>query len=104
MENFEEKLAEQKKADIIKLEEQEEKKKKENKRAPHLMNLNEDPQLSQHIYYAMQEFPVRIGRKSDEPKPQIIFGGISVHKNHGEFQMLDNGLIQLVLTCDKAHD
>mmetsp|Transcript_2220 Transcript_2220/g.3346 ORF Transcript_2220/g.3346 Transcript_2220/m.3346 type:complete len:89 (+) Transcript_2220:1376-1642(+) len=68
------------------------------------MNLNEDPQLSQHIYYAMKEFPVKIGRKNDQPKPQIIFGGISVHKNHGEFQMLDNGLIQLVLTSDSAYD
>ena len=27
----------------------------ENKRAPHLVNLNEDPQLSQRVYYALKE-------------------------------------------------
>ena len=27
----------------------------ENKRAPHLVNLNEDPQLSQCVYYALKE-------------------------------------------------
>lgn len=65
MENFEQKLAEQKEADKQKAIEHDEKKKKENKRAPHLVNLNEDPQLSQHIYYPLQEFPVRLGRKLD---------------------------------------
>lgn len=41
--NFEKKLAEQKEADKIKEREKEEKIRLENKRAPHLTNLNEDP-------------------------------------------------------------
>jgi hypothetical protein len=65
----------------------------EDPKAPHLVNLNEDPQLSQAVYYRLADFPVRVGRRNEEPKPQIIFGGISVHKNHGQFIMLENGLI-----------
>ena len=53
--NFEEKLAQQKEEEKIKKAELDEKAKLENKRAPHLTNLNEDPQLSQHIYYALKE-------------------------------------------------
>jgi hypothetical protein len=40
----------------------EEKRKLENRRAPHLVNLNEDIQLSQAIYYPLSEFPVKVGR------------------------------------------
>ena len=53
--NFEKKLAEQKEQDKIHEREKDEKKRLENKKAPHLTNLNEDPQLSQHIYYSMKE-------------------------------------------------
>jgi hypothetical protein len=42
------------------------------------VNLNEDPQLSQKIYYKLDSFPVRVGRKNETPTPEIIFGGISV--------------------------
>ena len=40
---FEQKLAEQKKADALRDAALEEKRKKENPKAPHLVNLNEDP-------------------------------------------------------------
>ena len=53
--NYEKKLAEEKEQNKIKEAEKAEKAKLENKRAPHLANLNEDPQLSQHIYYALKE-------------------------------------------------
>ena len=43
IENFDKKLAEQKEADARRNAELEEKQRKENKRAPHLVNLNEDP-------------------------------------------------------------
>lgn len=45
-----------------------------------------------------------VGRKNDQPTPQIIFGGIQVHKNHGKFSMLENGLVQFELTCPEAYD
>jgi hypothetical protein len=37
--------------------------------------------------------PVTVGRKTDDPKPDIIFGGVSIHKNHARFNLLDNGFI-----------
>ena len=40
---FEQKLAEQKAADAVRDEALEKKRKKENPKAPHLVNLNEDP-------------------------------------------------------------
>ena len=40
---FEQKLAEQKAADAVRDEKHEKKRKKENPKAPHLVNLNEDP-------------------------------------------------------------
>lgn len=39
-----------------------------------------------------------VGRKNDNPKPKIVFGGISVQKNHGRFVMMENGLIKFELT------
>lgn len=99
---YEQKLAEQKEADKKHQEEMDERKLKENPRAPHLVNLNEDPQLSQKIYNALKEFPVRVGRKNENPKPQIIFGGVSVQKNHAKFEILENGLIQMEITNESA--
>jgi len=54
MENFDAKLKQQKENDKEKNEAMNEKRKAENPRAPHLTNLNEDPQLSQHIYYPLK--------------------------------------------------
>ena len=62
--NFDEKLQQEKAENAIKDQELAEKAKRENKRAPHLTNLNEDPQLSQQVYYAMTQFPVTVGRKN----------------------------------------
>lgn len=102
MDNFEEKLKKEKEANRIRDEELAKKRELENPKAPHLVNLNEDPQLSQQIYYSMAEMPVLVGRKNDEPKPNIIFGGISVQKNHGKFILGENGLISFVLTSEEA--
>ena len=78
MQNFDEKLKKEKEhnaaQDAVLLEKQ----KRENKRAPHLSNLNEDPQVSQHVYYAMEAFPVTVGRRNQTPPPNICFGGVNV--------------------------
>jgi len=99
---FAQKLAEQKEADRKRDEEAAARRELENPRAPHLVNLNEDPQLSQHVYYRLFDFPVRVGRKTDSPKPQIVFAGVSVQKEHGNFKMLENGLIQFEVTNPEA--
>lgn len=81
-----------------------EKQKRENKRAPHLTNLNEDPQLSQQVYYGMTTFPVTVGRKCQNPQPNIIFGGVSVQREHAQFVCMPNGLIkfEVNVTDEKA--
>jgi len=68
------------------------------------VNLNEDPQLSQHIYYSMVEFPVKVGRKNDKPLPSIMFQAISVKANHGQCVMLENGLIEFQITNPEAYE
>ena len=82
VEDFDTKLAEEKEAAEKREAEKEEKRRLENRKAPHIANLNEDPMISQQIYYPLKEFPIRIGRRNDEPRPQIILGGVSVHRNH----------------------
>lgn len=77
-ENFDAKLQQQKELNAQQDEVIAEKQKRENKRAPHLTNLNEDPQLSQQVYYDMKSFPVTVGRKNQDTPPNIIFGGVSV--------------------------
>ena len=62
---FDQKLAAQKEADRMRAEELAKKRELENPRAPHLANLNENHQISQHVYYPLKEFPVRVGRKTD---------------------------------------
>ncbi len=37
--------------------------------------------------------PVTVGRKNDDPIPNIMIGGTTIHKNHARFNLLDNGLI-----------
>jgi hypothetical protein len=45
-------------------------------------------------------YAVRVGRKNENPRPEIIFGGIGVRQNHGQFTMLENGLIQFEITSN----
>ena len=104
VEDFDTKLAEEKEAAEKREAEKEEKRRLENRKAPHIANLNEDPMISQQIYYPLKEFPIRIGRRNDEPRPQIILGGVSVHRNHAQFNILPNGLIEFELTNQEAHN
>ena len=118
VEDFDAKLAAQKAADEAAQKEREEKKKRENKAAPHLTNLVEDQQLTQKTYHPMKDcklplfciiltlwyfiVPIRVGRSDDEPQPQIQLGALSVSSNHCQFNLLDNGLIELELTSKEA--
>lgn len=62
-----------------------------------MTNLNDDPLLSQCLYYPMTQFPVTVGRKNSTPPPNIILGGVSIRPQHAQFALLPNGLIQLEL-------
>lgn len=75
--NYEQLMEEEKK------EEEEERLKKEKEEAqkssPHLVNLNMDPLLDRKVFYSLHEKDqMHIGRKTGNPKPDIIIGGIGI--------------------------
>ena len=53
---------------------------------PHLVVLNEDPQLSHKLRYQLSELPVYVGRKHGNPTPQITLSGIGIWLNHAIFE------------------
>ena len=52
---------------------------------PHLIVLNEDPQLSHKLKYSLKELPIYVGRKHGNPQPKIILSGIGIKQNHAIF-------------------
>ena len=52
---------------------------------PHLVVLNEDPQLSHKLKYPLDQPPVYVGRKHGNPPPQIVLSGIGIKSNHAIF-------------------
>ena len=57
---------------------------------PHLIVLNEDPQLSHKLKYSLKELPIFLGRKHGNPPPKIILSGIGIKQNHAIFMEGDN--------------
>ena len=53
---------------------------------PHLVVLNEDPQLSHKLKYSLTQLPIYVGRKHGNPTPQITLSGIGIKQNHAIFQ------------------
>jgi kinesin family protein 13 len=53
-----------------------------NSEKPHLIVLNEDSQLSHKLKYSLENLPLYIGRKTGNPKPNIILSGVGVKINH----------------------
>jgi len=51
---------------------------------PHLVVLNEDPQLSHKLKYSLKQLPVYVGRKHGNPTPQITLTGIGIKVNHAK--------------------
>ena len=66
---------------------------KVDKSLPHLLVLNEDPQLSYKLRYALNELPVHVGRKNGNPVPQIILSGIGIKQNHAVFMREGNNIL-----------
>ena len=87
---WEQKLKEQQEKDEF-----EKKQNEDNKRAPHLTNLNEDIQLSGKMYYSLKdciEAPLHIGRHDGNPIPFIILRGVGIQTNHAQIKLSPNGL------------
>lgn len=51
-------------------------------RLPHLVVLNEDPQLSHKLRYSLKDLPIYVGRKHGNPTPNITLSGIGIKVNH----------------------
>ena len=66
---------------------------KVDKSLPHLLVLNEDPQLSYKLRYALNELPVHVGRKNGNPVPQIVLSGIGIKQNHAVFMREGNNIL-----------
>ena len=57
---------------------------------PHLIVLNEDPQLSHKLKYSLKELPIYVGRKHGNPTPKIKLSGIGIKTNHAIFVQGEN--------------
>ena len=81
---WEVRLNEQKEKDLKEKQAKEEENKMaelNNKKAPHLTNLNEDSQLSGKLYYSLSNLAnqkVLVGSSKSDPKPQIILRGFEI--------------------------
>lgn len=60
--------------------------------SPHLVVLNEDPQLSHKLRYTLKDLPVYVGRKHGNPSPQITLSGIGIKVNHALFRSEMGGI------------
>ena len=38
------------------------------------------------LYYKMEDYPIHVGRKNGDPKPEILIGGIGILPNHAVFE------------------
>lgn len=62
---------------------------------PHVVVLNEDPQLSHKLRYSLKDLPIYVGRKHGNPTPQITLSGIGIKVNHAIFKSDNIGNIIL---------
>ena len=49
---------------------------------PHLVNLNEDPLMSECLLYYIKEGTCRVGRRSSEVKQDIQLSGLNIQDEH----------------------
>lgn len=76
-----------------------------NKRAPHLTNLNEDVQLSGKLFYSLKdcfEKPLLIGRHDGNPTPQIVLRGVGIQTNHAKIELTENGMFKISVAGKEA--
>ncbi|XP_063424570.1 kinesin-like protein KIF14 isoform X2 [Mytilus trossulus] len=99
----EKEIEEMKQSWELKLQQSEERKAQENKnleksgitckvdnKMPNLVNLNEDPQLSEMLLYVIKEGQTRVGRMCDNSKHEIQLNGALIAENHCIINNLEN--------------
>ncbi|CEF59380.1 Kinesin-like protein KIF1B [Strongyloides ratti] len=65
------------------------------KKLPHLVNLNEDPLMSECLLYYIKEGKTKVGRNEAIPRPDIILGGEEILNHHCTF-VHEDGCVCLV--------
>lgn len=57
----------------------------DNRKLPHLKNLNEDPLLNGKVIYSLTKSVTHVGRETGSPVPEIILRGLGIKANHARF-------------------
>ena len=79
--SFKEKLQESKQNPLAQAE-------KFDKTKPHLSNINEDPILTGKVIHHFEDKSIiRVGRKTGNPRPEIIIRAIGIQPNHAHFEI-----------------
>ncbi|TMS40160.1 hypothetical protein L596_006576 [Steinernema carpocapsae] len=65
------------------------------KTLPHLVNLNEDPLMSECLLYYLKEGITRVGRPEAENRPDILLSGQLILESHCSF-LNEDGSVQLI--------
>ena len=73
----------------------EDKQRQERKTAPHLWNLNEDPQLTGMVVHLIKKGTHKIGNKKATPPPDIQINGLSIQEQHATVENV-NGEVKLM--------
>ena len=66
---------------------------KVDKSRPHLFNLNQDPQLSQRIFYSIDNQTTKVGKRGAEPTNDIELGGMVIRNLHAIITKSEEGLL-----------
>ncbi|XP_036757129.2 kinesin-like protein KIF1A isoform X13 [Manis pentadactyla] len=75
------------------------------KKTPHLVNLNEDPLMSECLLYYIKDGVTRVGREDAERRQDIVLSGHFIKEEHCVFRSDSRGGSEAVVTlepCDGA--
>ncbi|XP_008585338.1 PREDICTED: kinesin-like protein KIF1A isoform X11 [Galeopterus variegatus] len=75
------------------------------KKTPHLVNLNEDPLMSECLLYYIKDGTTRVGREDGERRQDIVLSGHFIKEEHCVFRSDSRGGTEAVVTlepCDGA--
>ena len=75
---------------------------KVDKTKPHLSNLNQDPQLSRKINYAIDKEVNHVGKRNAEPHNEIEIGGMGIRNLHALIKNNSENRIFVSPVCSKG--
>eukprot|EP00118_Oscarella_pearsei_P002995 m.12536 g.12536 ORF g.12536 m.12536 type:complete len:1608 (+) comp24116_c0_seq1:37-4860(+) len=72
------------------------------RKTPHLVNLNEDPAMSECLLYYIKEGITRVGRHGAQDRQDIQLSGLNISKEHCLFENRD-GIVTLIPANGEAY-